>query len=160
RHLRFAGYKRGDQPLGERAMATSTYAPSATTTAFAEMTAPHREHNMSYGSMEARCNLKQINVGDWERWFSLAAGSGLALYGLTRGSFGGLGLALAGAALTVRGVTGHCHVYEALGINTAESHGAQASIAAGHGVKIERSITVERPRREVFRFWRDFSNLP
>jgi uncharacterized membrane protein len=52
-------------------------------------------------------------------------------------------------------------VYNALGVSTAEEpHGARASVAAGAGVKVEESVTVNRPRDELFRFWRNFQNLP
>jgi uncharacterized membrane protein len=108
----------------------------------------------------ARSNVAALNVGDTERWLSLAGGGLLALYGLSRGSLGGLGLAALGGALLYRGVTGHCGVYEALGINTAERHGARTSIPAGHGVKVEESVTILRPPEELYRFWRNFENLP
>ena len=45
-------------------------------------------------------------------------------------------------------------MYAALGVNTAEPHNPRASIPAGHGVKMEESITVNRPVAEVFRVWR------
>jgi uncharacterized membrane protein len=35
-----------------------------------------------------------------------------------------------------------------------------ASIGHLEGIKIEDSITVQRPHRELYDFWRDFSNLP
>jgi uncharacterized membrane protein len=87
-------------------------------------------------------------------------GGVLALYGLSRGSLGGLALAGLGGILAYRGLTGHCEVYHALGISTAEPHSSQASIPAGEGVKIERSITINRTPEELFRFWRNFENLP
>ena len=59
------------------------------------------------------------NVGTIERWTSVIAGGALALYGLSRRSvIGGL-VASLGASFAYRGVTGHCPVYEQLGINTA-----------------------------------------
>ena len=61
-----------------------------------------------------------VNVSETERWASLAAGGGLLLAGLLRGRFLGTLLAIAGGGLIYRGLTGHCHVYEALRINTAE----------------------------------------
>lgn len=67
---------------------------------------------------------EQINVGESERLVSLAAGSGLALYGLTRGTLGGLGLALIGGGLLYRGTTGHCACYELLGVDTSVTRGA------------------------------------
>jgi uncharacterized membrane protein len=105
-------------------------------------------------------NVRHLNVGDTERLASALGGGALAAYGLSRGTLGGLALAVLGGSLVQRGVTGHCSLYGALGVNTAEKHGARASIPATHGVKVEHSITVLRPREELFRFWRNFENLP
>ena len=61
----------------------------------------------------------RYNVGTIERWTSAIAGGALALYGLSRRSvIGGLITSL-GATIAYRGITGHCPVYEQLGINTA-----------------------------------------
>jgi uncharacterized membrane protein len=60
-----------------------------------------------------------INVGDIERWGSALGGALLALYGLSRRSFAGAGLAAVGASLIHRGVRGHCNLYQYLDINTA-----------------------------------------
>lgn len=103
-------------------------------------------------------NLK--NVSDLERILSVAGGSALALYGLSRGTLGGVALALGATGLVCRGVAGHCYVYQALGINTAESRGPRTSIPATQGVKLEKTITINRSPEDLYRFWRNFSNLP
>jgi uncharacterized membrane protein len=102
----------------------------------------------------------RTNVGDIERWASLLGGSALAAFGLARGSLGGLALAALGGALVYRGATGHCPMYGTLGVSTAERHGPATVIPAGHGVRVERSVTIDRPPEELFRFWRNFENLP
>jgi uncharacterized membrane protein len=102
----------------------------------------------------------RINVGDIERWASLIGGGALALLGLSRRSLGGLGLAALGGALAYRGATGHCPMYGSLGFSTAERHGPVTSIPAGHGVRVETSITINSPREELYRFWRNLENLP
>src|SRR5438874_12779534 len=80
-----------------------------------------------------------LNVGEYERWASVLGGGVLALYGLTRRSWSGFALAALGGMLVQRGVTGRCACYTALGINTADRpHGRMASVAAGHGVKVEK----------------------
>jgi uncharacterized membrane protein len=101
-----------------------------------------------------------VNVGDAERLLSLLGGSALAVYGLARRDLPGLGLAAAGGCLLYRGLTGHCNVYGALGVNTAEAHGRAASVPAGRGVKVVRAITINRPPEEVYRVWHDLENLP
>ncbi len=102
------------------------------------------------------------NVGQTERWVSAIGGGALALYGLTRGSLGGVALALVGGGLIYRGTTGHCGMYESLGVNTAggESDNPNVSVKGGRGIKVDKSVTVNKPAAELYRFWRNFENLP
>jgi len=67
--------------------------------------------------------------------------------------------ALGGAAV-YRGATGHCNVYGALGVSTAEKRGPVTSVPAHHGVKVEESVTIDRSPEELYRVFRDFENLP
>ncbi len=102
------------------------------------------------GAVES--SQKSINVGQTERWISMAAGAALAIYGLTRDSVSGkAALSLTGGYLFYRGQTGHCAVYQAMGVNTAKGAG---------GVSIEKTITINRSPEEVYRFWHNFENLP
>jgi uncharacterized membrane protein len=100
-----------------------------------------------------------INVAQVERIASLLGGGALVLYGLSRRSLGGLGLALLGGGLVYRGATGHCDLYAALGLSTTR-RGARTSIQAGHGVKVEASVTVNRSAADLYRIWRQVENLP
>jgi uncharacterized membrane protein len=100
-----------------------------------------------------------VNVGDTERWLSAAGGAALGLFGLTRGSLGGLALAAVGGSLVYRGLSGHCGLYQALDVNTVGRHGPATSVPAGHGVKVEQSVTINRPAGELYRFWHNFENL-
>jgi uncharacterized membrane protein len=102
----------------------------------------------------------EVNVGDLERWLSVAGGSLLALFGLRRADALGLGLAAAGGGLLFRGLTGHCHVYGALGVNTGEKHGRAASIRAGEGVKVVQAVTIHRSPEDLYAAWRNFERLP
>jgi uncharacterized membrane protein len=104
-----------------------------------------------------------VNVGQTERWASAVGGGALALYGLTRGSLGGVALALIGGSLVYRGVSGHCNLYSAMGVDTsgeAAERNPNVSVQSGHGVKVEKSITINRPAAELYQFWRNFENLP
>ena len=70
-------------------------------------------------------------------------------------------MALVGGGLIQRGATGNCMTYSALGVNTARpSDGRPVTIGAGRGVKVSQSITVLKEPAELYRFWRDFRNLP
>ena len=99
---------------------------------------------------------RSVNVGDKERMLSAIAGGALTLYGLRRGSLGGLLIAGLGAALGYRGLTGHCAMYEKLGIDAG---GAQRSVG-NLGVKIDREIVVNAPPERLYGIWRNFENLP
>jgi uncharacterized membrane protein len=127
----------------------------------ATITAPAQTNRIrDFQQRRAGRQARPTNVGDGERWLSLLGGGALALLGLSRGSLGGLGLALLGGGLCYRGATGHCDVYSALGFNTAEPHAAHTSIPAGRGVRVDASTTINRPAQDLFRYWRDFENLP
>jgi len=105
-----------------------------------------------------------VNVGQTERWVSAIGGGALAIYGLTRGSLGGIALGLLGAALVQRGVRGHCEVYQAMGYGTAGEgdlrNSENVSVRGERGIKVEKSVTISRTPEELFRFWRNFENLP
>jgi uncharacterized membrane protein len=102
----------------------------------------------------------EVNVGDVERYLCGAAGSLLTLFGLSRRSLPGLGLAALGGGLLYRAFSGHCPMYGALGFNTAQKHSRIAGVAAGRGVKVTCVVTVNRPADELYRRWRDLENLP
>lgn len=102
------------------------------------------------------------NVAPVERVLSVFGGAALAVWGVRRRSPGGIVAAAAGGLLLHRGVTGRCNVYKALGVRTAPlGQGAETtSVPYELGIRVDKAITVDRPRHEVFGFWRDFSNLP
>jgi len=100
------------------------------------------------------------NVGEAERILSTIGGGALAVYGLTRGTLGGLLLAGFGGCLVYRGLSGHCDMYGALGVSTADKEGPYTSIPAGQGIRVEKSVVINRPPEDLYRFWHDFENLP
>jgi uncharacterized membrane protein len=99
------------------------------------------------------------NVGTVERIGSVLAGGSMMLYGFSRHTLTGNCLGLAGGALFWRGLTGWCQFYDALGISSAE-RAPQASLSPGEGFRVEETVIVGKPAHEVYRFWRQFSNLP
>lgn len=113
---------------------------------------------------ESTTSSMPVNVGQYERWASAVGGGALALYGITRGSLGGIALALVGAALVQRGVTGHCNLYEAINYNSAGDanlrNSDNVSVPAERGTKVEHSVVINRPALELYSFWRNFENLP
>jgi uncharacterized membrane protein len=119
---------------------------------------------LSAGDELTGASRQGVNVGQAERWACAVGGGALALYGVTRGSLGGIALALMGAALVQRGVSGHCEVYQAMNFSTAGDsplrNSENVSVPAERGTKVEKSVIVNRPPAELYSFWRNFENLP
>lgn len=91
------------------------------------------------------------NVGDGERVLSAITGS-LLLYFVTKKHKADSLLLLGGGYLLYRAVTGHCPL---------------ASVFKGRGdtgqpstINVRSEIVVNRPRSEVYAFWRNLENLP
>lgn len=101
-----------------------------------------------------------LNVGRTERWISAAAGVALLGYGLRRTRLRAVLLPL-GLGFLRRAVTGRCEISQAFGRNSARERSSPvASVGRGEGTRIEQTVVIQRPREELFRFWRRFDNLP
>ena len=93
----------------------------------------------------------ETNLGQTERLFSLVGGGLILLAALRRPSIGALPVAMGGGYLLYRGLARKDPVYEALNIRRSEESG---------NLLVRRSATINRPRAEVYAFWRNFENLP
>lgn len=103
----------------------------------------------------------RINVGSTERQLSTLGGGALVLLGLRQRSLGGLLLAGIGGALIHRGVTGSCKLYSAIGVDTAHGgEGAAPEQYFSRGIHVEQSFSINKPRQELYDFWRKLENLP
>jgi uncharacterized membrane protein len=94
-----------------------------------------------------------INLEWPERYISIAAGVKISLSGLKNIFSSPLTSILkvgAGGYLITRGLTGHCELYTQMGKNSTEPV----------NVNIRSSFTVNKPRQEVYDFWRKLDNLP
>ena len=85
-------------------------------------------------------------VSGIERWGSLISGGALVLLGLKQGSLRGALTAIAGGGLIYHGAAGQKGIQEATGINQS--------------IKVERTVTINKPVDELYRFWHNFENLP
>ena len=92
-----------------------------------------------------------VNVGQIERLASALTGGALAAYGMAKRNPAGIAMALLGGTILLRGATGHCLVYQAMGSSTAPEE---------EDVHLEDAIIVNQPRAVLFAFWREFANLP
>jgi uncharacterized membrane protein len=102
---------------------------------------------------------RTVNVAARERRFSVAAGSLLTLLGLRRRSTPGFIVAAIGGGLIYRGVTGHCQLYKALGVNRSQE-GASPRDYFERGIHVEQTYTIARSPQDLYGFWRNFENLP
>jgi len=101
------------------------------------------------------------NMSDVERWTSLAAGAAMAAYGLSKRRGTGWMLAALGGMLLQRGYSGHCNVYQAMGVNTAgDRSDTRRALGGSAGVVVDESVTINRPIEELYHFWRNLENLP
>lgn len=64
-----------------------------------------------------------------------------------------------GADLIIRGATGRCVCYRALGINTARQGKAEPEDYYDNGIQVAQSVTINASPEMLYNFWRDFTNL-
>jgi len=103
------------------------------------------------------------NVGTPERVLSSIGGGALLLYGIRRGGVLGMLASVAGGGLAWRGVTGHCHLYDTLNIDTAEKGDNASPFHKGllaSKIHVTKSITINKSPAELYQFWHNFENLP
>lgn len=94
---------------------------------------------------------KRINVGISERGLSMFGGTMLLLYLARNRNPAGALAGLLGAALLYRGISGQDPLYTWLGVSTA---------GTDHTLYVEKAMTINRPRQEVYAYWRTLENLP
>ena len=94
-----------------------------------------------------------VNVSNFERAVSTAAGVFLIYHSirhLGRKPLRSLSRIAAGSALVYRGVGGFCPLYEKLDVDGTKTG----------SVNIRTTFVVDKPKEEVYRFWRKLENLP
>lgn len=114
---------------------------------------PQEREQSANGDIE---NNGAANVGNIERIASAVGGGALLGYALMARTRTSIPLGLLGAGLLYRGATGQCEAYRALGINTASA----ADDDVAREVHVEKSTTINASPKELYRFWRNFENLP
>lgn len=106
-------------------------------------------NNLSLSSLQS----EDCNVNMPERLLSIAGGAFIAYKGLKQlkeHPVIAIEEAMVGGVLLYRGATGHCPIYAALNKDSTDS-GA---------INISESFIVNKPREEVYAFWRKLENLP
>jgi len=101
------------------------------------------------------------NLGVLERWASIIGGATLLGYSMKKRSVGRPLLAMLGSDLIYCGVSGYSPLHQALGLRNCEkATGRTSGISYKQGIRIDRSITIDQPREQVYYFWRELENLP
>jgi uncharacterized membrane protein len=95
-------------------------------------------------------------VGDAERWASLAAATAMMAYAIRRRSVFGFCLAAAAAPLAYRGIVGKWPQFGD-GLKDGDTRSVLSGAA---GIHVRESVRVARPVDEVFDLWRQLENLP
>lgn len=104
----------------------------------------------TYTLARAPASSASRNISATERWSSATTGGLLLAFGVSRRSPAGAVLTLAGTALLARGASGHCPVYDTLGVTTAR----QPAIAVHDAIRVQALV------EDVYRFWRQLGRLP
>ncbi|MBD2433489.1 MULTISPECIES: SRPBCC family protein [Fischerella] len=91
----------------------------------------------------------QSEASEAERWASLIGGSAMVLMGLRQRSLRGVLMALAGGGLIYQGATKQSTIQQ-----------AQEAISMNQAIKVEKTVTINKPADELYRFWHNFENLP
>jgi uncharacterized membrane protein len=114
------------------------------------MTTAAVQHRWREGVTDQQDN---INLSQAERIISVASGVKLALSGfkgIFKSPFSSIIKLGAGGYLLNRGLTGHCELYTRMGRNSTEPV----------NVNIRSSFLINKPRQQVYNFWRKLDNLP
>lgn len=105
-----------------------------------------------------------LSIGQVETLMSAVGGGALVIGGLVRRGWSGVTMALVGGSMLYCAATGRSLIPKASNrASTSEeerSHGIKPSVKHGEGIKVEKSITIDRPAEELYRYWSAFENLP
>lgn len=114
------------------------------------------------GTSESRLpsDAPEVNVGMSERLALGTLGGLLAASAISKPTLPRLILGAIGGGLIYRSLSGHCPVYEKLGMDTSRSGAAQPHDYYRNGIHASMAYTIMRPAQELFDFWRNFENLP
>lgn len=113
-------------------------------------TSPNTEAAVS--ALPPSTGSSNINLNTSERVVSTFGGAALTVIGLKNlGSIGGLTTLLSGGYLLVRGLSGYCAITNSMNRSTSR----QAS-----AMEISTSFIINKPRNDVYSFWRKLENLP
>lgn len=98
---------------------------------------------------ENKQNQNQTEAGETERWASIIGGSAMVLMGLSQRSLRGVLTAVAGSGLIYQGATKQSTIKQ-----------VQQAMGSNQAIKVEKTLTINKPASELYHFWHNFENLP
>ena len=96
-------------------------------------------------------NQGQTEASETERWASLIGGGAMVLMGLSQRSLRGVLTAVAGGGLIYQGATKQSTIKQAQQAITG---------SVSQAIKVEKTVTIDKPASELYHFWHNFENLP
>jgi uncharacterized membrane protein len=94
-------------------------------------------------------STNQNEASETERWASLIGGGAMVLMGLKQRSLRGVLTAVAGSGLIYQSATKKSTIQQ-----------AQDAIGINKDIKVEKTVTINKPADELYRYWHNFENLP
>jgi uncharacterized membrane protein len=94
-------------------------------------------------------NSSEDQANQTERWTSLVGGSALVLMGIRQRSLPGALMAVVGGGLIYQGATQRSTVQQ-----------AKKALGTKQNIKVEKTVTINKSAEELYRYWRNFENLP
>jgi len=102
-----------------------------------------------------------VNMSDQARRLTVIGGILVTFYGLRQKSLIRWGLTGLGTNLVYQGLTGHSRLNKIMGINRyLKGSNPNSAVQASESIKVRQSITINKTPQELYRYWRDFVNLP
>jgi uncharacterized membrane protein len=106
--------------------------------------------------MNEKGSSSALNAGDLEHLGVLAAGAALVALGVARRkSYSGLAIAGVGVAMLLRGAQGYKRIYKLFGKVPGDR-----VILPRRAIRVDETIVIDREPDELYKFWRNFENLP
>jgi len=105
-----------------------------------------------------------VTAAPADRWVSALGGAALTAFAIRQlkaRSMSGAMLAAAGGSLIFRGATGRWPMRRRNGMT--DRYGdteTRSALSGSRGVNVEEVVVVNRPADELYRFWRNFEQLP
>lgn len=118
-----------------------------------------RASNRSEAAPPGTARDPRRNLQPAERAASAAAGAALSVAALRSRGLPAVALGLAGGLLLMRGATGSGPLLRFAGPGPDDRAAAKAAGWATASI-VSRAVTINAPRDEIYRYFRDFTNLP